>query len=248
MGRDGDPYAFLAEVYDNSLVNDAIFEFYREWQRSLLESIERSTLKVQTLVDLCCGTGNSTIAWALQPGWKVLGIDSSSAMLRRAKAKSSRVTWVKQDLRNLKLDIKADVVTCHFDALNHILSLLEMRRCLGRISRIMNSGGLFQFDLNTEAMFQWLHEREKLFQVPAGCFVASNFYDCKRRIVTFQQLWFLKKGALYRLRRVKVRERAFTTREIKDLLLKSGMRLLDVKTQREIEGKPARLIYIAQKR
>lgn len=154
--RANDPYANLAKLYDSFATDDSLQVLYREWRDSLLAAIQKYKVNVRVLVDLACGTGNSTIPWTKQRGWTVIGVDRSSAMLREARKKSSRVQWYRQGLTKLDLKERADVMTCHFDALNHILTSQDLQRVFLRVANTLNEGGLFQFDLNTEDWFQWL--------------------------------------------------------------------------------------------
>ncbi len=243
-----DPYANLAELYDSFAIDESLQIFYREWRDSLLAAIQKFQINVQVLVDLACGTGNSTIPWTNQRGWMVIGVDRSRAMLREARKKSSLVRWRRQDLTQLDLKERADVITCHFDALNHILSSQALQQVFLRVANTLNEGGLFQFDLNTEDWFQWLKVHEKLFRVGPNCFMAYNEYDSKQRIATFHQLWFLKKRRLYEKREVTVQERAFTALEIRQMLKKAGLQLLKQEIQRQMEGKPIRMLYLARRR
>jgi len=242
-----DPYANFADLYDSECNNDEIRTFYSEWRDHLLNSIQQYKVPVRVLVDLACGTGNSTIPWTKQKGWAVIGIDRSRPMLREARKKSKRVRWICQDLRELHLTEKADVATCHFDAMNHILSARELQVVFKRISRILNKGGLFQFDLNTDFWFRWLNIHEKLFRVGPNYFMSYNEYDAKKRIVTFHQLWFVRHGRTYKKREVCVQEAAYTRTEIRSMLKKARLKLLKVSVSRKFEGKPIRLLYLVQK-
>jgi SAM-dependent methyltransferase len=247
MVRTNDPYANLADLYDLFAADRSLRVFYREWRDSLLVAVRLFKVKVHVLVDLACGTGNTTIPWTRQRGWTMVGVDSSAAMLHQAWKKSRRVRWYRQDLRKLNLDEHADVMTCHFDALNHILDPQDLQQVFVNVAHTLNDGGLFQFDMNTEAFFRWLRVHEKLFRVGPNCFMAYNQYDSGRRIATFHQLWFVQKGCLYEQREVKVQERAYATGEIRRMLRKAGLRLLKSKIQRKLEGKPIRMLYLARK-
>ena len=196
---------------------------------------------------LACGTGNSTLPWTKQKGWTVIGVDRSSAMLREARKKSKRVRWICQDLKNLHLAEKADVATCHFDAINHILNARDLQAAFKRIACILNEGGLFQFDLNTDFWFRWLHTHEKLFRIGRNYMMASNEYDAEKRIVTFRQLWFIRQGRTYRKREVCVREVAYSRSEIREMLRNAGLTPVKVSVNRKLEGKPVRLLYLTRK-
>jgi hypothetical protein len=116
-----------------------------------------------------------------------------------------------------------------------------------RVARVLNEGGLFQFDMNTEHWFRWLQAHEKLFRVGSHFFMAHNNYDPKRRIATFHQLWFVKRGHIYRKREIVVMERAYGIAEIRRMIKKAGLRLLKLKVQSKLEGKPIRMLYLTQK-
>ncbi len=242
-----DPYSLCADLYDSLTRNDDIQAFYRGWRDTLTQAISKHKVKVRVLVDLACGTGNTTIPWTSRRGWTVVGVDRSDAMLREAVKKSRRVRWYCQDLVDLDLRERADAVTCHFDALNHVLSAQDLRKVFVRVSRILNSGGLFQFDLNTDHWFRWLSVHEKLFRIGPNFLMAYNEYDSKRRMVTFHHLWFVRKQRSYAKREVNVQERAYPDTEIRHMLKTAGLRLLKVVKQAKIDGKPIRLLYLVQK-
>ena len=248
MAERRDPYKDLADIYDEMAADPGIQKSYRYWRKLLRQSISERKLKVRTLVDLMCGTGNSTIPWIRRAGWSVVGVDGSAAMLRQARKKSGRVRWYCQDIRKLRLDERAEVATCHFDALNHIMSPEELQQVFNRVAAILNPGGLFLFDISTENWFRWLHERDKLSRIGKNYVVASNRYDPKSRIVKFRQLWFIPRGRLYEKRLVRVQERPYTAGEIRAMARTSGFRVLKVKQHWVIEGKPVRLAFVLEKK
>ncbi len=153
MMKANDPYANLADLYDSFAADNSLRAFYREWKDSLLAAVQQYEVRVRVMVDLACGTGNTTVPWTRQRGWIVVGVDSSAAMLHEARKKSRRVRWYWQDLRKLDLEERADVMTCHFDALNHILDPQDLQQVFVNVAHLLNEGGLFQFDLNTESWF-----------------------------------------------------------------------------------------------
>jgi len=242
-----DQYANFADLYDAEMKASDIRVLYREWSEALLDAVTKHGVRVRVLVDLACGTGNTAIPWARRHGWTVVGVDRSAAMLRQARQKSQRVRWYWQDLRALDLEERADVVTCHFDALNHFLARRDLQRIFVNVARILNDGGLFLFDLNTDHMHRWLSGSEKLFRVGPHYFLAYNEYDRKTTIATFHQLWFVRDGQVFRKREVKVHARAYPTADIRRMLRAAGLSLLEHTVQRKLEGKPSRVLYLAQK-
>jgi ubiquinone/menaquinone biosynthesis C-methylase UbiE len=243
-----DPYRDLADVYDEMASDPGLQKFYKYWRKLLLQTISERKLKVRTLVDLMCGTGNSTIPWTRKAGWSVVGVDGSAAMLRYARKKSDRVRWYCQDIRKLRLKERAEVATCHFDSLNHILSPEELQQVFNRVAVILDPGGLFLFDISTEHWFRWLHERDMLSRIGKNYMISSNRYDPKSRIVEFRLLWFIPRGQLYEKKMVRVQERPYTVGEIRVMARASGFRVLAVKQQWVLEGKPVRLAFVLEKK
>lgn len=244
-----DQYSSFADLYDLEMYIGNAKVFYKEWHDSLIKAARRYKINLNTIVDLACGTGNTTVLWGKKRGRSVVGVDASDAMLREAKKKSKTIKWYKQDLRKLNIKERADAVTCHFDALNHILKPQDLQKVFRCVAQILNRGGLFQFDMNTKHWFKWLSVHEKLFPIGRHYFIARNAYDTKRKIGTFHQLWFVKdgKGNSYSKREVRVNERAYDTNEIHQMIKKAGLKLLATKIQRKIDGKSIRILYLVRK-
>jgi ubiquinone/menaquinone biosynthesis C-methylase UbiE len=240
-----DAYADLAPFYDRMAADPAIDAFYGEWRESLRTAFAERGLRPRVLVDLACGTGNSTVPWTRRRGLQVVGVDRSEAMLRIARRKSSAVRWYRQNLTRLRLAERPDVVTCHFDALNHLLREADLQRVFDGVGRILAPGGLFQFDLNTRLMLRWLGGRQKILRAGPHWYVADNTFDPTTGIATFRQHWFVAHGPLYRRMEVTVRERAYEDRDLRRRLRHAGMRLVRVWTQRQVEGRPSRKVYLA---
>lgn len=241
-----DEYASLAPMYDTYARDPGMQAFYAEWVASLERAISRYHLRPGVLVDLACGTGNSTLAWLKHPDWTIVGVDRSESLLRLARRKSARVRWHRQDMRELDLPLTADLVTCHFDALNHVLDARSLQRVFRNVGRLLNDGGLFQFDMNTVEMLEWVARHEKLFRVGPHYFMGYNEYD-RRRLATFHQLWFVARGRLYERREVTVHERGYPAPAIRAMLRKAGLLVVSVRVQRRLGGQPARLLFIARK-
>lgn len=123
----------------------------------------------------------------------------------------------------------------------------DLQRVFVNVERLLNKGGLFQFDMSTAAWFEWLAAHEKMFPVGPHYMMACNRYNPKQRIATFSQLWFVKRGRLFEKRLVTVRERAYSPREVSRMVRKAGLTLLEARVQRKLEGRPTRMLYLARK-
>jgi SAM-dependent methyltransferase len=106
----------------------------------------------RTLADVACGAGEFAVAMARR-GLAVTGIDQSPEMLALARGAADRggvrVTWLEQDMRELRLPEPVDAATCLYDSLNYLVDEGELRRAVGAIAGALRPGGLFLFDMNT---------------------------------------------------------------------------------------------------
>jgi 2-polyprenyl-3-methyl-5-hydroxy-6-metoxy-1,4-benzoquinol methylase len=81
------------------------------------------TSEVQ-VADLGCGTGRFTISLAYWFGYSTIGVDSSMAMLEKAKLKDreNRVKWINQDLENSAFMLEDLEVLFMSHVLHHLSS------------------------------------------------------------------------------------------------------------------------------
>jgi len=135
--------------------------FAREVAPRLLEFYERSPIAPteQSLLDLCCGTGQLAL-YFLERGYRVTGLDLSESMLDHARAnadifiQAGQARFVQGDAAAFTLDERFGLVVSTFDALNHLPGLDALRACFACVREVTVAGGSFIFDLNTRAGFQ----------------------------------------------------------------------------------------------
>lgn len=113
--------------------------------------------KVQSILDLGCGTGNHAIP-LVQRGYEVTGVDLSEDMLIHARKKTDHlnlVTDVHQpipvflqgDLRSLNLNQTFDVVLMMFAVLGYQYSNADVLEALKTARQHLRKGGLLIFDI-----------------------------------------------------------------------------------------------------
>jgi len=119
------------------------------WVRAVFERFGASPA---TLVDVACGAGEFAVAMARQ-GIAVTGVDQSPEMLalaqRSAAANGVAVSWIEQDMRELRLPAPVDAATCLYDSLNYLVDESEFHRTLRAVADALRPGGIFVFDMNT---------------------------------------------------------------------------------------------------
>ena len=155
-----DDYQKFAQSYDEQLKDKLTRAMYAEWQNELEQALKQHKVNRGMLVDLGCGTGITTLPW-IKTFKVVVGVELSPSMLAEARKKSSTVEWVQQDIVQLQLEKKADVVTCHFDVLNHILKKEDLQKVFNNVFSLLKKDGIFLFDMMSPESFDWLEKQGK---------------------------------------------------------------------------------------
>ncbi len=108
----------------------------------------------QTVLDLCCGTGQLAVLF-LEAGYRVVSLDLSAPMLAHAKENAYRfietgqARFVQGDARNFELDERFGLIISTYDAMNHLESETALRECFQSVFSTLEDRGVFIFDLNT---------------------------------------------------------------------------------------------------
>jgi len=240
-------YKRLAEVYDSG----GWIEYSRRLLPYLQEVLRRFRFRPQRILDLACGTGTVAVSMA-QEGFQVVAVDLSPAMLLEAEKKAQRagvkVAFLRQDMRRLTLKEPVDLVTCFFDSLNYLLSYEDLVRTFKRVARVLSSGGLFVFDINTPAGLatHWNYRKEGQ-DLEAVAILGSNSYDPQKKLGTIHITVFKKVGRLYEKFTEVHTERAYSRSEVKKALRESGLKSLasyDCMTFRRPRRKTGRILYV----
>ncbi len=145
-------YKLLAVYYDR------MFEPMRRpmgrARRQILGDILKSA---EAACDLACGTGTTAVDLAGR-GIRMYGVDASPLMCRLARRKAReagvRVRVLHADMRSFRLPEAVDLVTCEFDAVNHLPRKADLDRVARAVARALVPGGWFFFDVNNRVAFE----------------------------------------------------------------------------------------------
>lgn len=214
------PYRWLAEYYDE-LFEPARFPIDAARRRVL----GRIMPSVTSACDLACGTGTTALKMARR-GIEVFAVDISPTMchLTRAKARRSSlpVRVLRADMREFRLPHPVDLVTCEFDALNHLPQKRDLTRVAMTVARALKPGGYFFFDVNNRAGFRrywshtrWMQHRRAVMVMRAGQDSSHDRAWCDVE-------WFIREGALWRHRHERVEEVCWNSPEIRRALATAG--------------------------
>jgi demethylmenaquinone methyltransferase/2-methoxy-6-polyprenyl-1,4-benzoquinol methylase len=162
-------FAAIAPAYD---LNNRLHSMWRDqaWRRFAVRAAE--IRGGETVVDVACGTGDLSLAFARAmdggvgggggahvAGGKVIGIDFTAEMLDIARAKKAhpRIRYEQGDAQNLQLpDACADVVSIAFG----IRNVQEVAKALREFRRILRPGGrlvILEFSEPRNALMRWFN-------------------------------------------------------------------------------------------
>lgn len=151
--------------------DEAYANSYDQWSAYMTADIPfYAELALQAegpLVELAIGNGRVAIPVAKVTGKRVIGIDTSPAMLAQARLRAAEAS-VELDLRegdmcDLALDEPAALVYCPFRALLHLPTWERRRRAFERVATALRPGGrfawnAFAFDYRVAARLDGEHQ------------------------------------------------------------------------------------------
>jgi SAM-dependent methyltransferase len=161
-------------------------------------------------------------------GWRVIGLDLSEAMLAKAKRKAAeadrKITFVRQDMRQLRIAEPVTLVTSFYDTLNHLLFAEDLEATFQGVAGALLPGGLFVFDVNTEATFQQIWGGTTHFIDTAhACTVYQTSYDPDSRLAKGLVTGFLRRGEHYEKFQEEIIERYWSPADIDRHLEAAGL-------------------------
>jgi SAM-dependent methyltransferase len=246
------PYKWLARYYDR------IFAFGRTWSAAARQQILGPILPhVESACDLACGTGTTALLLARQ-GIRMFAVDLSPEMCRiaREKARRARVPLrvLRADMRRFRLPEPVDLVTCEFDALNHVPRKADLALVAKAVARALRPGGHFYFDVNNRLAFRQAWPLTWFLEIPGAALVMHGGSDPARDRAWSDIEWFIREGRVWKRRREHVEEVCWSRSEIRSTLRDAGFGPIRSWDAGPFFGKTAgvrpghRTIYLARKR
>jgi len=125
-------------------------EIYDQWSIPMTEDVpfyvELARDADGPVVELAVGTGRVAAEVASATGRRVIGIDSSPAMLEHARARDADLDLRLGDMRDLALDEPAALVYCPARSLLHLPTWSDRRRVFERVAASLRPGGRFAWN------------------------------------------------------------------------------------------------------
>jgi SAM-dependent methyltransferase len=215
-----DNYKWLAKYYDH------LFDWHKPFARARKAIVEPLLPRVHAVCDVGCGTGTLAL-WFAGKGKRAYGVDLSLEMCAAARAKARRsglpLKVIRSDMRDFMLPEPVDLVTCHFDALNHVPRKSDLRKVVQSVALALTPGGWFVFDVNTRLSFErvwnmtWFLEKDPVVMVMQS----SHKPGADRAAANVE--WFIRVGAnSWRRHHEHVEEVCWTDDEIRTSLTAGG--------------------------
>ena len=142
-------YGEFAKIYDELIYEDINYD---EMAQYIIKICNERNIKLDDYLDLACGTGNVTVR--LAKNFKnVYAVDLSEDMLREAfeKLRENRIRGkiICQDMSELNLNKKFDLITSVLDSTNYITDDKVLASYFKRVYEHLKDEGLFIFDINS---------------------------------------------------------------------------------------------------
>jgi len=228
--------------------------YHRHWRRfsffapQVLDALALKDLPPGAhVLDLCCGTGQLA-RHLVERGFRVTGLDGSSAMLAYARQIAPSAAFIHADARDFTLETPADAVVSTSDSMNHIIDLDGLASAFSCVRRSLAPGGPFVFDLNTEE--KYLRHWTGSFGIAdedQACIVEVE-YDRASRIARFRATVFMR-GKGWERKDIVIDERCHSELEVRDALSAAGFRdvaFLDWRRDLDPNGEPAKLFVVGR--
>lgn len=217
-------YEALAGCYD-ALTGDVQYEKRAAYLKRLLR---RAPRKVESVLDLACGTGTMTCLLA-EMGYEMIGVDLSEDMLAQAMDKAfdmdeeRRPLLLQQSMTKLRLFAPVDAVVCCLDSLNYLTSPKAVQSTFRRVYENLSSGGIFVFDVNTVYKFEQLDGQVFLDETDDSYCVWRAAYSRRSRTITYgMDLFRERRDGAWRRTWEEHCERAYTREELTEWLSAAG--------------------------
>ncbi|MFU0825710.1 class I SAM-dependent DNA methyltransferase [Clostridium sp.] len=242
-------YKEFAHIYDKLIYADVD---YKRWAKILLNICNEYNIKKEDYLDLACGTGNMTkeLGKEFKHTWAV---DMSQEMLTEAEDKirceKIKAKFVCQNIVELKLNKKFDLITCVLDSTNYILSDEELMKYFRSVYEHLHEDGIFVFDINSYYKLTKILGNN-LYNYDDGDVVYIWENVLEDDIVDMYLTFFIKEGEFYRRFDEEHSERAYKMSFLDKILNDIGftvLKKLDNYESENIKEDTERIVYVISK-
>ncbi len=239
-------YNQFAHIYDELINSDINYE---EWSQVILNVFKEQGGETLDYLDLACGTGNLTsiIAGEFQNVW---GVDLSEEMLIEADDKlrkqGIKAKLVCQNICDLNLNRKFDLITCALDSTNYIIDKNQLKNYFINVKKHLKSNGIFIFDINSYyKLNNILGNNVFTYDDEDVVYIWQN--QLEHNIVDMFLTFFIKREGLYERFDEEHSERAYKEEEIEEIINASALKIVQKMNnykKEEIINTTERIVYV----
>lgn len=242
-------YGEFAKIYDKLIYEDIDYNLIAQ---RLKKIIQENNIEQKDYLDLACGTGNVTINMA-ENFKNVYAVDLSDDMLMQAfdkfQEKNINAQVICQDMTELDLNHKFDLISCMLDSTNYILEEEDLMNYFKSVFNHLKDEGIFVFDINSYYKLSnilgnniYIHDDDNVF------YSWENVFEDE--IVSMYLTFFVKDKNQYEKFQEEHYERAYKEEEIEGMLKNIGFSILnkyDGYTVNDVNEKSERILYVVKK-
>lgn len=156
---------------------------------------EHSKIPPKTLLHLGCGGGHLDLT--LKEHFEVTGVDVSESMLILARRPNPGITYIRGDMRAIRLDRMFDAVTI-FDSIDYMLTTADLKAAFATAFAHLRPGGVFlTYAEETAKRFQQNRTRSTTrSRSDVDITFVENAYDPGRTDTTFENtfVYMIRRG------------------------------------------------------
>jgi SAM-dependent methyltransferase len=227
---------------------------YDEFTDYLIDIINHAEITNKRIVDIACGTG-TLLTMMAKRGYKCTGVDGSPDMIKIARDKTTlaklHIDYHVQDITNLKLPIRAPIITCLYDSINYLLTKNQLKKCFKTVYNNLQNNGIFVFDINTErGLSNVWGTKTKRYKDKTTDITCKTGYNTKTKLGQmhiFGTTWAGNEQIFINETHF---EKVYSLSEITDILYKSRFNKISVYTDRsfdKVTAKTTRAWFVAHK-
>lgn len=214
-----DTYRYLAKYYDH------LFEARRSYTAARKVIVNPLLSRVESACDLCCGTGTFAMQLA-KKGIHTYGVDLSPDMCRitrqKARAAKLKIEVIEADMRAFRLPHPVDLITCEYDALNHVPKKQDLPRVLRAVAQSLTPGGHFVFDVNNRASFAGIWSKTWFIEKDPVALVMQSTHGPGSDKASCNVEWFVRTGKVWKRYSEHIEEVCWSAAEIRKALKHAG--------------------------
>ncbi|NLZ33473.1 class I SAM-dependent DNA methyltransferase [Clostridium isatidis] len=241
-------YGEFSKIYDK-LINEDIN--YKEICNRIIEICKKENIDFNSYLDVACGTGNVTVQLA-KKFKESFAVDLSEDMLTEAFSKFQEENidckLICQNMSELNLNRKFDLITSVLDATNYILEDNDFFDYLKSVKDHLKDNGIFIFDINSYYKLSkilgnniYTYDEDDVFYV-----WENEFED---DIVSMYLTFFVKNDNAYERFDENHFERAYKEEFIEKALKDIGFKIVgkyEDYTKERVKEKSERIVYVVK--